>query len=218
MARVENHERLAGIISGPSRGHLRSDGCTKGGLNGKLHLLGDVAGRPVRNAVCAGNEADVSYAKRRLEPVTRTRATVIADPHPDAVHLRKWLGEGKVSFCIPRRKKPQKTGQIIQNVLQIGNPVERMFNCTSQCCHSSSVCKYSSPQPLCGIVSLLPGGGRAKRGDSKDEFLVQLARSIGAIVGARHLRSSDRHPSIVSRRRSSDLATKRVQPAALRRE
>jgi transposase len=100
----------------------------KGGLNSKLHLVCDGAGIPVRITVSAGNEAGISHAKQRLEPVVRKGATVIAGRGHDADHLRDWLRECKAEACIPPRKNRKKKPRYSKALYKTRNPVERCFN------------------------------------------------------------------------------------------
>lgn len=106
----------------------RAIGKTKGGLNSKLHLVCDGAGRPVHLHLTAGNQADITQARQCLEPYLRKGTTVIADRGYDANHLRDWLTESDATPCIPPRKNRRVQFDYDTDLYKTRNIIERMFN------------------------------------------------------------------------------------------
>ena len=106
----------------------RAIGRTKGGLNSKLHLVCDGAGRSVHLHLTAGNRADITQARQCLKPYVAKDATVIADRDYDANHLRDWLTELKAIPCIPPRKNRKVPFEYDMELYKTRNIVERMFN------------------------------------------------------------------------------------------
>ena len=103
-------------------------GRTKGGLNTKLHLVCDGAGRPVRLHITAGNRADITQARQCLEGHVRKGDTVIADRGYDADHLRQWLAGIGATPCIPPRRNRKAQCEYDAALYKSRNIIERMFN------------------------------------------------------------------------------------------
>ena len=147
-------------------GDGRAIGRTRGGLNTKLHLVCDGAGKPVRLHITAGNRAEITQARQCLEGHVRKGATVIADRGYDADHLRQWLAGIGATPCIPPRRNRKAQCEYDAALYKSRNIIERMFNrlkdwrqlsfadLPMRRKHSSP--QHRSPRPSYGIYEFTP--------------------------------------------------------------
>ena len=91
------------IWAGEARGRRRLIGCTKGGMNSKLHAVTDAAGRPLRMFLTAGQRSDYIGAQALLDGLPPADY-MLADRGYDADWYREALEDGGITPCIPSRK------------------------------------------------------------------------------------------------------------------
>ena len=76
-------------------------GCTRGGLNTKLHAIVDGLGNPVKFLLSAGNDNDCVHAVELLENVELCGSNVLADRAYGAQSIREYISEHGANYVIP---------------------------------------------------------------------------------------------------------------------
>ena len=76
-------------------------GCTRGGLNTKLHAIVDGLGNPVKFLLSAGNDNDCVHAVELLENVELCGSNVLADRAYGAQSIREYISEHGANYMIP---------------------------------------------------------------------------------------------------------------------
>ena len=101
-------------------------GRTKGGMNSKLHAVGDGAGRPIRLHLTAGQRSDFKGADVLL-PSRPPVKVLIADRGYESAKVRK-TDEGRhVKACIPSRKNRKEPIPFCKATHKKCHKVENLF-------------------------------------------------------------------------------------------
>ena len=76
-------------------------GCSRGGLNTKLHVIVDGLGNPVEFLLSPGNDHDSVHALKLLEKVDLADSDVLADRAYGAEKIRTFITEHGATYTIP---------------------------------------------------------------------------------------------------------------------
>ncbi len=120
------HVKVHRSASNPCGGqHSQAMGRTKGGLNTKIHVVVDEAGRPIRLFLSAGNDADISHAETLVEEIPATM--VVADKGYDSDAFRQSLLERGIKPCIPSRSNRKQIRPYSKRSYRKRHLVENFF-------------------------------------------------------------------------------------------
>ncbi|MFY9210831.1 MAG: IS5 family transposase [Aestuariivita sp.] len=118
--------RTASSMGLKKKGRGRLIGCTKGGLNSKLHAVTDAVGRPIQLFLTAGNVSDYIGA-RALLPSLPAADWMLADRGYDADWFREGLKERSIEPCIPSRRNRKDIIPHDTRIYRSRHKIENMF-------------------------------------------------------------------------------------------
>ncbi len=101
-------------------------GCTRGGMNTKLHTLCDGQGRPVRMHLTEGQCSDFKGADILLENLPNAK-TLIGDRGYDSDKIRNTLAEQKITACIPPKKNRKTPIEYNKTLYKKRHLIENLF-------------------------------------------------------------------------------------------
>lgn len=102
-------------------------GCTKGGLNPKLHAVCNASGQPIVLHLTEGQASDYKGTAVLLDSLTQSRK-LLADRGDDADWFRKALLSKGIAPCIPDRRSWKKLVSYDKELFKQRHKIEIMLD------------------------------------------------------------------------------------------